>query len=138
MKKLLLSSMILFLFSTSIMMFQVSCQKNANAKINGTTQQNKIVFRRATDVSSEIWIANSDGSNQQRINFSLLLNEKMGEVAISPDGTKIFIPTSEKVGNYYRARLYTIDINGNNKTEVIKDSLTGPNTGLSIGNVNPF
>jgi Tol biopolymer transport system component len=139
MKKLLLSSIILLLFSCSLLIFQVSCQKEANARQSDVSNQNKILFTRATDISSEIWIADSDGRNQRKINFSLLPNEKMNpNISISPDNSNIYITTSEKVGNYYRARLYTIDLNGNNKSEIITDSLTGPFTGLSIHSVIPF
>ena len=60
MKKLLLSSIILLLFSSSILIFQVSCQKEAKADTNNITQQNKIIYIKAILASNEneIWTAN--------------------------------------------------------------------------------
>jgi len=77
MKKLLYSSIVLLLFSFSIILFQVSCQKDAIAKNeNNTSVQNKFFYAVLTSNTSntsnwQYWIANTDGSNHQPITISL-------------------------------------------------------------------
>jgi len=126
MKKLLLSSMVLFLFSTSIMMFQVSCQKNANAKINVTTQQNKIIYTKSGSGTDEIWIANLDGTNQTKVPIVLPSNLKLGnaQATITPDGTKIIFQARE-VSISNTGYLYTCNTNGSDLVKIIGDGTTG-------------
>jgi hypothetical protein len=71
MKKLLLSSIVLFLFSASIMMFQVSCQKDANARINELHNKTKLIYTKSSSGKAEIWIANIDGTNPTKVPISL-------------------------------------------------------------------
>lgn len=70
MKRLLLGSVFMTFFAMSIIIFQVSCQKDAIANpesnsITGVTQQDKIIYIKQDESTNvrEIWCANYDGSN---------------------------------------------------------------------------
>jgi|JI10StandDraft_1071094.scaffolds.fasta_scaffold712353_1 Tol biopolymer transport system component len=125
MKKLLLSSIVLFLFSASIMMFQVSCQKDANARINGTTQQNKIIYTKSSSGITEIWIANIDGTNPTKVPISLPSNLYLvGEATITPDGNKVVFQARENSPSN-TGYLYTCNTDGTGVTKILGDgSLT--------------
>ena len=158
MKKLFLGSAALIVFSLSIILFQISCQKDAVAQTvtttgytlpaattstlggvivgsglsvnaNGTlsvnstgatvTQQNKILYIKystsSTANNDEIWSANYDGSNQQKVNivkpagFNI---EPQDVPAISPDRQTIFFSMYNITTNVHG--LYSANINGSN------------------------
>ena len=70
MKKLLLSSIVLFLFSASIMLFQISCQKQANARNTSDSNiDNKIFFsgRETSIVEPNLYSCNLDGTNVRKL-----------------------------------------------------------------------
>lgn len=126
MRKLLLSSIVLFLFSASIMMFQVSCQKDVNAKNSGTTQQNKIIYTKSVSGTDEIWIANTDGTNQTKVPIVLPSNLKLGnaQATISPDGTKVIFQAREiSISN--TGYLYTCNTDGSGLVKIIGDGTAG-------------
>ena len=142
MKKLLLSSIILLLFSCSILLFQVSCQKEANAQTNsnGIIQSNKILYAVGyqggpgvvNSAAKEYWIMNYDGTNATKIpltfdsNFSYTMYPK-----ISPDGKTIFFSASSS----YKAYLYSCSVDGTNlRTLTIKDQNAGSGANIEIGN----
>lgn len=162
MKKLLLGSVALTLFSLSIIIFQISCQKESHAQTtnytlppattstlggvivgnglsvtsngtlsltaSGATQQNKILFFKrlksnTTTNWDEIWTANYDGTNAQKINIvppagmSINLDS---DVTISPDGQRIFFGMSETAtGNTH---IYSCKLDGTNLTKVVDGS----------------
>jgi Tol biopolymer transport system component len=71
----------------------------------------EIAFSRVTPNQtshSELWIMNSDGTNQRYINVEGFLAKW------SPDGTK-FIYTSDKSGNF---EIYTCNVNGTNEVKL--------------------
>ncbi|MCB0509036.1 MAG: hypothetical protein KDD21_12135 [Bacteroidetes bacterium] len=123
MKKLLLSSIILLLFSSSILIFQVSCQKEAKADTNNITQQNKIIYIKAILASNEneIWTANIDGTNQQRVAINFPANYELeddgGSITLTPDNQKIIFAMS--VNNV--RQVYSCNIDGSNLTKIIED-----------------
>src|SRR5689334_16056327 len=106
MKKIFLSSVALLTFSLSIILFQMSCKKSADAAsptvATAPLQQNKIVFTKNIPLVApgtqglyygEIWVANYDGSNQQKINITLpsgLFISYQPFVKLSPDQKTIF------------------------------------------------
>jgi hypothetical protein len=96
MKKLLMSSVVLIAFSLAIIVFQMSCKKDANAQTaqGGITQLNKLIFfKNPPPFSSlELWKCNYDGSNALKINVNLGAGVVFGKSApvFSPDGKKIF------------------------------------------------
>lgn len=125
MKKLLYSSIVLLLFSFSIILFQVSCQKDAEANNeNSTSVQNKFLYAVFTSNTSttynwQYWTANTDGSSHQPINISLPTGQTLGgSCKLTPDAQKIIFLAYSLINNdmnkkYY---LYSVDINGSNIT----------------------
>lgn len=119
MKKLLYSSIVLLLFSFSIFLFQVSCQKEADAKNeNNTSVQNKFIYA-VSNPNFQYWIANIDGTNNQPITISLPTGQMLtNSCRLTPDAQKIiFCAYSQISGNmnseYY---IYSASINGSNVT----------------------
>jgi len=143
MKKLLLSAATLLAFSLSIIIFQVSCKKEAKASTSTTsqpTQQNKILFLK--DVyggnvsgnkydSAELWSANYDGSSQQRVNIALpsgyviVLSQT---VKLSPDGKTIFFDAFSPGNNYPDTStpwsIYSCNLDGSNVHLVVQGTST--------------
>lgn len=143
MKKLLLSTVALLAFSLSIIIFQASCKKEANASTtttNQSTQQNKILFLK--DVyggnvsgnkydSAELWSANNDGSSQQRINVALPTGYVIvlqQTVKLSPDGKTIFFDAFSPGNNYPDTTtpwsIYSCNLDGSNVHLVVQGTTT--------------
>jgi len=130
MKKLLLSSIILFLFSASILLFQVSCQKEANAGVINTNAANKIVYiknyRPSGTLINEIWTANLDGSNQQKVNITIPSGKFIDNenVAISADGSKIIISIWDNIASS-TGDIYTCNLDGTGLTRIVGNTIAG-------------
>ena len=123
MKKLLLGSLFLTIFAFAIMIFQVSCQKDATANTdNGlsseVTQVGKIIFlKRVTEGSAmEIWLANYDGSNQSKVNVTFPNGFEPTSVSISPDHQSIFIIAWNNGG---KGNIYSCKVDGSSLTKII-------------------
>jgi len=163
MKKLLMGSIALTLFSISILIFQISCQKELVAQQNttnyilppattttlggviigsglsitsngtlsvnastgsGLTQLNKIVFKKffvsGIIETQEIWTANYDGTNSNKVNLTLpatlVLNDENG-TRLSPDGQLIFFTVKELATGLNH--IYSCKIDGSNLKKVI-------------------
>lgn len=157
MKKLLLGSLVLALFSFLTILLQISCQKDVNAQTNnytllpatsstlggviigpglnitnngvlsvngssGIQLLSKIVYQKYyTSGVTEIWLANYDGSNQQKINITLPsgfeINED-GSAKLSPDGLTVFFDAITTTQPYY-TNIYSCKIDGTNISLVI-------------------
>lgn len=167
MKKLFLGSMALLMFSISIVIVQISCQKGADAQnsngssyvlpaattttlggvivgnglnvtsngtlsvaAGGSTQQNKLLFfkRRKGYYATnweEIWTANYDGSNAQKVNIVAPAGMSVdldSDVTISPDGQRIFFGMKEtSTGSTH---IYSCKPDGSSLTKVVDGSTT--------------
>lgn len=117
MKKLLLSSIVLFLFSASIILFQLSCKKIAIATETPSVQaQNlgKILFKGTN--GKEIYLGNYDGSNKQKIGFAFPAptntNDEIDGATMSPDGKLIFLRLYS--GSLNKSRIYSANVDGSN------------------------
>lgn len=108
MKKILLSSIILFLFSVSVVLFQISCKKEAVADVgvNGAGGSNlgvilfiKTVQNDKPNLSKELWTANYDGTNQKKINITVGTGKIIESGFLSPDGKIVFVVFQEKLSN---------------------------------------
>jgi len=122
MKKLLFSSVVLLLFSFSIILFQVSCQKEATADSNGisTTQLNKIIFEKITFPIIEIWMCNYDGTGAAKLNIILPSGVSFSEgynPVMSPDGKKIFFTAG--TGSQTPGDLYSCNSDGTGVTKIV-------------------
>lgn len=92
-----------------------------------TTQLGKIIFTKlietVNDTYNEIWISNYDGSNQQKVNYTLpsnmssIVGDYDQRVSISPDGTKVFFDLEEITT--LKRHIYSCNIDGTNLTKVI-------------------
>jgi len=132
MKKLLMSAIILFLFSLSILIVQTSCSKS-EASPTGVTQINKIVYTLHYGTPNiQIWTANYDGSNPTQVpvvlpaNIKIDTNANYYSIKISPDGQTIFFSTYDTSAPTYSPAIYSCSITGTNLTEVIPASAGGP------------
>ncbi|MBL0079776.1 MAG: hypothetical protein IPP53_11895 [Bacteroidetes bacterium] len=125
MKKLFLSSIVLLLFSISNMLFQVSCQKEANANPNNITQLNKIVYIKEIDGSperSELWISDIDGNNQTKIPVTFPFEPSFLSISLTTDGSKvIFSIESDLSENGY---IYSCKTDGSNLTKLVENTAT--------------
>ncbi len=114
MKKLLYSSIVLSVFSLSVIVFQISCKDNSVAKSNATQTQTKFLYSRiATSGTWEYWTANLDGTSAQQIPISLPNSEKIGGYGnLTSDGqTLIFNAYNSGFTNTY---IYSVSMNGTN------------------------
>ncbi|WP_293298815.1 hypothetical protein [Pedobacter sp. UBA4863] len=128
MKKLLLSSIALFLFSAAIVMFQMSCKKEAKAdtvpttEFDGLKQLGKILYR--ISGTDDFYLANYDGSGKQKLNiglptgFSKTKHDSIDEVHLSPDGKKMFVKFY--IGSANGWVLYSYDADGSNMKKVLE------------------
>jgi hypothetical protein len=119
------------------MLFQVSCQKEANARINNTTQQNKLVYFKIKEVGSteiaSINICNIDGTNNVVVPIILPSGEKLaGDVAITPDGSEIIFSATDTNPTTYNGSIYTCNTDGSGLRKIISE----PDFGY--GYLNPF
>lgn len=128
MKKLLMGSIVLTILSFSIITFQLSCSKPANAQSGaalGLTQLNIILFERSTSTFpqvSELWIANIDGSNQKKIPITLPVGITLYPGSrLSPDGKFVIFQTRDST--ITGSSLYSCDTNGSN-LKLLFDGIT--------------
>jgi hypothetical protein len=124
MKTLLKSSFVLFVFSLSIILFNISCEKQVEAQTNPTVAavQNVglVFFRKDGDKDNEFWKANYDGTNQVKITVASVpagMEFDVVSMRVSPDGKKVFF-------NLYSASLnqqnmYSCNIDGTGITKII-------------------
>lgn len=125
MKKFILSSLTLIVLACSITLFQMSCHKDAIAETeDNVIQQNKIVYtKRVQENPREIWIANYDGSNQNRININLPSGYDISNdvVKISPDYKTLFF-IAYKGCDY---SLFKCNLDGSNLLKIIDGASLG-------------
>ncbi|QJB35069.1 hypothetical protein HF329_28690 [Chitinophaga oryzae] len=136
MKKLILGSFALLMFSASILIFQISCKKSAEAETPVTLLNNKVVFLQYRhNVGSEIWTMNPDGSRKVKVNVALGAGQSLGdEVRLSPDGRKLFFIVSSGANETYKEDIYSCDIEGKNLTKLYDMPAGSGNT--ILGSVN--
>ena len=144
MKKILMGSVVLSALSLSIMAFQVSCTKSADAQTSSTTGltlQNKVIYTKNEKVNGvwhqAAWIMNSDGTGQSRINFQLPSNvqESGSEVKLSPDGKKLFFLGYTKYSSTYsKSEIYSSNIDGSGVVALTNSPID--TTGQGIGLLN--
>lgn len=127
MKKLLLGSMALLLFSSAILIFQISCSKSVQAGTSEPPQQNKILYFKSGTAANgygEIWTANYDGSNQKKIEISLPSGVTLsvdGGPKLSPDRQTIFFNVRETINpSDIRFHIYSCKIDGTNLHRVVE------------------
>ncbi len=121
MKKILLSSVVLLLFSTAMLVFQMSCKKDLNASPN---QQNKVLYVKLESSGFELWTVSTDGSNKNKVPLTLPSNLSFPSTPsnflqflplISPDGNKIILTLMDS-NSSSAFSVYSCNIDGTNLT----------------------
>jgi len=123
MKTLLKSSILLLLFSFSLLVFNLSCKKESTAQNTSTSIQNLgiLVFAKATDKANEFWTSKYDGTGQTKITVSSL--PSTGEIwkesiHISPDGKKFFFNGITKSTDI-SSSIYSCNADGTGLTKLV-------------------
>ncbi|WP_304068277.1 hypothetical protein [Pedobacter glucosidilyticus] len=131
MKKLLLSTVVLFLFSASILIFQASCKKEANAQQSGNEQSSVILYKIADEslpnnvTSAEYWVVDINGQNKRKIPINLptnlVLHSGSNGHLVNGGKTLIFTVTDKEETQddpriYY---IYSCALDGSNLKKVI-------------------
>ena len=132
MKKLLLASIVLLSFSISLLIFDISCKKDAVGQSKSTTTNGMVVYLKENSSQTwEIWSINYDGSGKAKINLvpPAGLSIYGDAVRISPDGKTLFLDLSDSGGVY----LYSSNIDGTN-LKMLDSSST--NRALMLGGCN--
>ncbi len=131
MKKLLITSATLFLFSASIFMFQISCSKDANAGNSGGSGINsisKIIYYGGNTPNnpSKIYIKNADGTGTTTIISPSLpsgFDIYAGDLDIHSDGTYIYFSARKLSSQGTTERfLFRCDMNGLNSTQLTSET----------------
>lgn len=96
MKRIFQSSLVLLIFSFSIVVFNLSCEKDVTAQTPTSTVTSPlglILFSKYGDKSNEVWFCKYDGSNATKVtiaSFPAGGDIDKSTMKISPDGKKIF------------------------------------------------
>lgn len=118
MKKLLLSTIVTFGFALSTIVFQVSCQKEANADVQSKTsveQQSKILLIKYENLKGSVYTSNIDGTNLKEV----ILPDSYGDIhaRITSDGKNIVLSFSVDK-TYTNRKIYICSIDGSNLKEL--------------------
>jgi hypothetical protein len=119
MRKLLLSSLTLLIFCSSILIFQASCKKEAAAQNTetGLTQLKKVLWTRLVATGVEIWMANYDGTNANQVNVIMPTGFTIRHGArLSPDGQKLFFVAQDITGTEFY--IFSSNVNGSNAVQI--------------------
>jgi hypothetical protein len=144
MRKLLLSAITLFLFSASIFVFQVSCQKDAVAENNQINEDGFILLEKESqeivryqldsagnnnpiyEYRQRLYKMKYDGTNLTEINLNLPSNYKyIGDAYLNPQQNKLVfraITTDALTNPNYTSAIFISDINGNNVVKIKEET----------------
>ena len=125
MKTLFKSSVLLLLFSFSLLVFNLSCEKESIAQNTSTSIQNLgiLVFSKAGDKANEFWTSKYDGSGQIKITIASITST--GEIVkdniqISPDGKKFFfIANTNPTNPSSMDAIYSCNIDGSGVIKLV-------------------
>lgn len=123
MKKILLSSIVLTFFAASIILFQLSCKKDAKAETAPTPTSAGIVLY--DKEGEEIWKVNIDGTGNQKVNIVLPANVVFeigdgGAYKLTADAKKIVFQAENTSTN--KNQLYSCNIDGSNVKLIVEAS----------------
>ena len=125
MKTLFKSSVLLLLFSFSLLVFNLSCEKESIAQNTSTSIQNLgiLVFSKAGDKANEFWTSKYDGSGQIKITItSITITGEIvkDNIQISPDGKKFFfIANTNPTNPSSMDAIYLCNIDGSGVTKLV-------------------
>jgi Tol biopolymer transport system component len=136
MKNFFKTSIYIFAFAFTGIMFQIACSNSENS--TAIIPSNKIVFTQLNTSGQSIWICNGDGSNLTQIpitlpaNFQLNLSNGMASPRLSPDGLKVYFVVNDLSGSVARGLIYSCNIDGTNLQEVVNPAT---DTTIDLGNI---
>lgn len=127
MNKLFKSSLVLLLFSFSMILFQISCEEEADA-VPSTTSTVKptgliYFFKNGANEKEELWTAKYDGSDQKllvALPSGISFVDETG-IGVSPDGAKIFFTVFVETSSNEFAAIYSVNADGSGLTKVAGD-----------------
>ena len=124
MKKILMGSIVLTALSMSIIAFQLSCSKTANAQTGTTslTQLNLVLYSKVASGSpgETFWTCNLDGSNQKQIPIVVPTGLSIsGQARLTPDGKTIVLEMIDFASGYDHVYLYSCSIDGTNLKKIV-------------------
>lgn len=117
-----MGSVVLCLFSVSITLLTISCQKQASAQSTNGTSSKVIVFfkwKYGTQLN-ELWIANTDGTGVQQVSIPSTL--KTTYVSPSLINNKIVFMASSTTPSNNDAQLYSCDVDGSNLQKITNEA----------------
>lgn len=131
MKKILLSTVVLLAFSLSIIIFQVSCKKEATAQSSQTSSLGVFLYTIHNDntLTTEYYIANNDGTNSKKVIINLPTGLKIASynsARLTPDGKTIIFSA---VNSAIKTFIYSTSIDGTNLKRIVDGT---SNTGVGI------
>lgn len=132
MKKLLMSSVIMIVFSIATVVTQVSCQKTAVAQSGGGTVTATPLDLMVFAQGNSIYTAKTDGANKTLIPITMPTGLSMGgDVRLTADGAYvIFTVDNSSVAGVY---IYKCSVSGGTPTKIVDNATT---KGYSLGSVN--
>ncbi|HTC00328.1 MAG TPA: hypothetical protein VK705_06565 [Ferruginibacter sp.] len=117
MKKLFLSSMVLLLFSFSIIIFQMSCKKSASAQ-SPNSAVTTVAFIKETNQVYQIWTCTSTGTNLTQV--PIPSQYSVGSVEnIVTNGVVLF--AAQTGTNPVLINLYSCNIDGSNISQLTNE-----------------
>jgi len=140
-----MSTMVLALFTISIVLFQISCQRTATAQTNsGASSINKILFAKSSGTGGsgtrvqELWTANYDGTGAVKINITLPTGVFIADAMnarLSVNGQKIFFeagpPYQTGATTSTNNDIYSCNIDGSGVIKIVdKGTATAASTNL--------
>lgn len=127
MKNILLSSIVLLIFSFGITLFQVSCVKTAHADSNDDDdceiKRSAFLYIKRSEVGTELWTIDQDGNNNKKINIALPSGYTLEESSISEitlDGRKIVFVVRNL--NAFTTAIFSCNIDGTNVKRLTPDA----------------
>jgi hypothetical protein len=128
MRKLFMGSIALLTFSLAIIVFQISCSREAFADNGGDDGPNKgklvLYMVQNTQVAHgrSLWLMNSDGTDRRQVNIVLPGDEyDISEGGRLVDGGKKIIFVAAKANESEQiAIVYKCDLNGSGLTELFR------------------
>ncbi len=99
---------------------------------SGSTQLNKLIFKKIVNSTAEIWTANYDGSSAAKVDITLpsgvSFSDDMNPI-MSPDGKKIFFTAGS--GGLSGGDLYSCNADGSSVTKIVDKG--GSNNNIILG-----
>lgn len=119
MKKLLYSSVILTLFSVSLVLFQLSCQEEAEAQVYQPIK-NRILYKYLKqDGTVEYWTARDDGTDYFMLPIEVPEFNTLGRDGVfSSDGKRLIVSVTDQAKFTH---IYSFTFDGTGKMDKLVD-----------------